>query len=322
MRGRRASLGMTAPAEGGHMQRIHNDSTESALITGASSGIGRELARQLAADGMNVVLVARDAERLRQLAAEIERNSGVTARVLPKDLRVPDAPREIFSELEAAGVHIEVLVNNAGTCVYDEFCESDFDAEIEMIQVNVIALTCLTKLFLTKMLTRGSGRILNVASGAGFCPVPMVAAYAATKAYVLSLSEALAHELRETGVSVTCLCPWPTRSGIQESSRLDDSRAHRRKLADPADVARIGLAASKRGDVISVPGPENRPLVFAMRFAPRKMNTRMSAWMFERVWAPTRECRRDVPPNKGFQRTGQGPPLKPIALAGVGRGMQ
>jgi len=262
---------------------MQSDSTEYALITGASSGIGRELARQLAAEGMNVVLVARDAERLRQVAAEIERESEVAAWVLPKDLRAPDAPREIFSELEAAGVDIAVLVNNAGTCVYDEFCESDLDAEIDMLHVNVTALTCLTKLFLTKMLTRGSGRILNVASGAGLCPVPMVATYAATKAYVLSLSEALAHELQGTGVSVTCLCPWPTKSGIQERSGLGDSRAHRWKLADPTDVARIGLAATKRRDVIAIPGFENRLMVFAMRFAPRKMNTRVSAWMFERV---------------------------------------
>jgi short-subunit dehydrogenase len=263
---------------------MQSDSSEYALITGASNGIGRELARQLAADGMNVVLVARDAERLRQVAAEVERDSHVTARVLPKDLRPPDAPREIFAELEAAGVDIAVLVNNAGTCVYDEFCESDLHAEIEMIQVNVTALTSLTKLFLAKMLTRGSGRVLNVASGAGFCPVPMVAVYAATKAYVLTLSEALDHELRGTGVSVTCLCPWPTRSGIQEAcSGLGDSRAHRRKLADPADVARVGLAASKRRDVIAVPGLENRLLVFAMRFAPRKMNTKVAAWMFQRL---------------------------------------
>lgn len=265
------------------MQPMQSDSTESALVTGASSGIGRELARQLAADGMNVVLVARDAERLRQLAAEIQRDSGVTARVLPKDLRAPDAPREIFSELEAGGVDISVLVNNAGTCVYDEFCESDLQAEIEMIQVNVTALTCLTKLFLAKMLMRGSGRIVNVASGAGFCPVPMVAAYAATKAYVLSFSESLAHELRGTGVSVTCLCPWPTKSGIQESSGLGESRAHRWKLADPADVARAGLAASKRRDVIAVPGLGNRLQVFGMRFMPRKLNTKLTAWLFERV---------------------------------------
>ena len=178
---------------------------------------------------------------------------------------------------------ISVLVNNAGTCVYDEFRESDLQAEVEMIQVNVTALTCLTKLFLAKMLTRGSGRILNVASGAGFSPMPMVAAYAATKAYVLSLSESLAHELRGTGVSVTCLCPWPTRSGIQDSSGLGDSRAHKWKLADPADVARTGLAASRRRDVIAIPGLGNRLQVLGMRFTPRKLNTRLAAWMFERV---------------------------------------
>jgi len=262
---------------------MQNDGTKYALITGASCGIGRELAKQLAADGMNVVLVARDAERLRQVALQIERDSGVTVRVLPKDLRAPDAPREIHSELEATGVEIAMLVNNAGTGVYDEFCESDLQAEIEMVQVNVTALTCLTKLFLTKMLTRGSGRILNVASGASFCAVPMLAAYAATKAYVLSFSESLAYELQGTGVSVTCLCPWPTRSGIQESAGLYDCRAHRGKLADPAYVARVGLAASKRGNVIAIPGLKNRLLVFAMRFFPRMMNTRVSAWMFERV---------------------------------------
>ena len=263
---------------------MQSDDTEYALVTGASSGIGRELARQLAAEGLNVVLVARDAERLRELAAEIERDSRVTARVLSKDLRAPETPREIFAELEAAGVEIAVLVNNAGTCVYDEFCESDLTADLEMIQVNVTALTALTRLFLTKMLARGSGRVLNVASGAGFCPVPMVAAYAATKAYVITLSEALAHELRGTGVSVTCLCPWPTRSGIQAAcSGLADSRAHRGKLADAAEVARAGLAACKRRELIAIPGSGNRLLVFALRFAPRKMNTKLAARMFERV---------------------------------------
>jgi uncharacterized protein len=262
---------------------MQNDSVEYALITGASSGIGRELARQLAAEGLNVVLVARNAEQLRRLAAEIERDTHVTARVLPKDLRAPEAPREIFSEVEAAGVDVAVLVNNAGTCVYDEFCESDLRDEIEMLQVNVIALTSLTRLFLTKMLARRSGRILNVASGAGFGAVPLIAGYAATKAYVLSLSEALAYELRGTGVSVTCLCPWPTASGIQERSGIGDSRAHRRKLDDPAEVARVGVTACKRRDLIAIPGRGNQLLVFAMRLTPRKLNTRIAARMFERV---------------------------------------
>ena len=177
-----------------------------------------------------------------------------------------------------------MLVNNAGTCVYDEFCEGDLEAEIDMIQVNVTALTGLTRLFLPQMRSRGSGRILNVASGAGFCAVPMVAAYAASKAYVVTLSEALAYELRGSGVSVTCLCPWPTRSGIQEACPgLAETRAHKGRLPSSADVARVGLAACKRGEMIAIPGLQNRLAVFAMRFAPRRMTTRVSAWMFERV---------------------------------------
>ena len=218
------------------------------------------------------------------MAAEIERDAGVTARVLPKDLRAEDAPSEIFSEMEADGVDVAVLVNNAGTCVYDEFCESDLRDEIEMLQVNVIALTSLTRLFLTKMLARRSGRILNLASGASFGAVPLIAGYAATKAYVLSLSESLAFELRGTGVSVTCPCSMAHREWDPGVLQGWAPRGRTRgKLADPAEVARAGVAACKRWDPIVIPGRGNQVLVFAMRLAPRKLNTRIAAWMFERV---------------------------------------
>lgn len=267
-----------------------------ALVTGASSGIGREIAKQLAAQGHNVVLVARSAKRLRETADEIEREHGVTGRVLVKDLSNPETPQEIYAELDAAGLEIGVLVNNAAECVYDSFSEADLDRLAEMIQVNIAALTSLTKLFLTPMLARGSGRILNVSSGAAFASAPLVATYAASKAYVVSLSEALAHELRGTGVSVTCLCPWPTRTGIQESAGLWQARAHQGKLADPARVASVGIAASQKGRVMAIPGRGHRAQAWALRLIPRQVAVRAMAWGFERVSEARPRARKRATP--------------------------
>ena len=180
---------------------------ETALITGASSGIGLDLARLFAKDGHDVVLVARSEGKLREIAAELERDFGMTAHVIVADLAKPDAPQTLVAQLP---VDVDVLVNNAGFGVLGPFVETDLAKELEMIQVNVVALTHLTKLLLPPMVARRRGRVLNVASTAAFQPGPLMAVYYATKAYVLSFSEAIADELRDSGVTVTALCPGPT----------------------------------------------------------------------------------------------------------------
>lgn len=243
-----------------------------ALITGASSGIGEELARCFAADGHDVVLVARREEELRRLAEELQQQYKIAARVLPVDLSRHDAPREIFEQLERDGVAIDFLVNNAGFGAFGPFYETDWPREAAMIDVNVRALTELTKLFLPGMLRRRSGKILNVASTAAFQPGPLMAVYFATKAYVLSLSEALANELRRTGVTVTALCPGPTQSGFESSARMSHSGLfHRPGIPTSATVARYGYRAMHRGRTVAIQGFLNRLLVFLVRFTPRTL---------------------------------------------------
>ena len=193
---------------------------QTALITGASSGIGADLARLFARDGYDVVLVARSEEKLREVAEGIgKEHAGVTARVIVADLARPDAARDVVDAL--GGLPIDALVNNAGYGVAGPFVETDVRSELEMIQVNVVALTHLTKLLAPGMVARKRGRILNVSSTAAFQPGPLMAVYYATKAYVLSVSEALAEELRGSGVTVTALCPGPTATGFAAASNME-----------------------------------------------------------------------------------------------------
>jgi short-subunit dehydrogenase len=175
-----------------------------ALVTGASSGIGYELAKLFAQDGKDIVVVARSQDRLEKLKIEIEKKHGTKVIVLVKDLSKPNAPQEIYSELEKKNIKVDVLVNNAGFSVYGKFAGTDWEQEAEMLQVNIFSLTQLTKLFLKKLLENKSGKIMNIASAAAFAPFPLSSVYAATKAYVLHFSEALANEVEGTGVSVTC----------------------------------------------------------------------------------------------------------------------
>src|SRR5581483_11195724 len=192
-----------------------NSNRKTALVTGASSGIGMEFARLLARDGYHVFLVARSEEPLKVMAREIG-----SATVLVADLASPDAPRHVF---DSAGP-VDILINNAGFGLSGAFAETDLGRELEMIQVNIAALTALTKLFLKPMIERRSGRIVNVASTAAFQPGPLMAVYYATKAYVLSFSEAVADELRGSGVTVTALCPGPTATGFAERAGMTRSR--------------------------------------------------------------------------------------------------
>jgi short-subunit dehydrogenase len=244
--------------------------TRTALVTGASGGIGLELARIFAREGYNLVLVARSADKLEQLAADLRKKHGVEVLSLPKDLANPSAPDDIYTQLSDAGVKVDVLVNNAGFTVFGPFVENDFKKEQELMQVNIVALTHLTKLFLKPMVERGWGRVLNMGSTASFVPGPLMALYYASKAYVLYFSEALHEELDGTGVTVTALCPGPTSTGFQKRGEMEDSRlVAGRRLMDVKTVARAGYQALMRGQAVMVPGRSNWLFAESIRFMPR-----------------------------------------------------
>jgi uncharacterized protein len=238
-----------------------------ALITGASSGIGLEVARILARDH-DVIVAARSAEALHELATELGNN----ARVVVVDLSEPAGAAKL-----AAGVpDVDVLVNCAGFGLFGDFALESQDRIDQMIVVNVVSLTALCRTYLPGMLQRGSGRILNVASTAAFQPGPLMAVYYATKAYVLSFSEALAEETRGTGVTVTALCPGPTASGFQAGAAMEQSKlVHGKKLPTSAGVAAFGVKAMQRGDVVAVPGFQNKLLAASIRFSPRPVVRRL-----------------------------------------------
>lgn len=247
-----------------------------ALITGASSGFGVQFVRRFAADGFDVVLVARTGAVMEELAAEMEERHGVTTVVFPKDLSEPNAAADVMANLDERGVHVDALVNNAGFSTYGEFAEVDLDTTMDMLRVNMLTLTELTRRCLPGMLERGWGRILNLGSIASFSPAPMTAAYAATKAYVLSFSLALRDELKGTGVSVTALCPGPTGTGFQARAEMEDSALVAGKsLPDAVEVADAGYEAMKRGRPYLVTGAASRVFAFGSRFLPRSASSRI-----------------------------------------------
>lgn len=254
-----------------------------ALVTGASSGIGLELAGLLARDRNDLVLVARRRERLETVARGLAEEYGIRARVLPADLARPDAPAQIAAELADASVVVDVLVNDAGFGAHGPVAEREPEELLAMIQVNVAALTHLTRLFLPGMLARRSGRILNVASTAAFQPGPLMAVYYATKAYVLSFSEALASETEGTGVTVTALCPGPVGTEFQKRAGTEKGVLVTGPLALPArEVAEAGYRGMLRGSPLVVPGLGNKAAVQALRVSPRRLVTRLSRKLQEK----------------------------------------
>ncbi|MFC4358085.1 SDR family NAD(P)-dependent oxidoreductase [Halobium salinum] len=259
-----------------------DDTPGTALVTGGSGGIGYELARLLAADGHDLVLVARGEDRLREVAEGLAGEFGVAVTALVKDLADPDAPGEIQAALDERGIEVDVLVNNAGFGSYGRFVDLDRDTELDEVQVNVAAVTDLTARYLPRMVERGRGRVLNVASTAAFQPGPLMATYYATKAYVLSFSEALAEETEGTGVTVTALCPGPTATGFQERADMEESRLLAFGTADAASVAERGYRGMQRGEAVVVPGLQNRLLVLATRLAPRSTVRSVVEWMQRR----------------------------------------
>ena len=243
------------------------------LITGASSGIGRELATLFARDGHGLVLIARDQASLARIGGELTREYGVAVEVIAQDLSRPNAAIEIYRELKRLSIEIDVLVNNAGFGTYGVFADADPGIELQMLQLNIVSLTQLTRLFLKEMLAKRDGKILNVASTAAFQPGPLMAVYYASKAYVLSLSEALANELRGSGVTVSTLCPGPTQTGFKRRAHMEDSRLFASGAMDAARVAAIGYRGLMRGKTVIIPGLKNRLLAFVVRFAPRRLVT-------------------------------------------------
>ena len=248
---------------------------ETVLITGASSGIGLELALCFAADGSRLVLVARNTAALESLAEELRRMHGVEAVVLTADLSQPETPKKIFSELKGRGIVVDVLVNNAGFGAHGLFSELSLQRQLEMIQVNVAALAELTGLFLPGMVERRLGGVLNVASVAGFVPGPGMSVYYATKAFVLSFTEGLAGELAGTGIKVMALCPGPTETNFGRVAHANGARLVRVARMSAKEVALQGYRAFRGGRVVTVTGWKNRLLVLLVRLMPRLLIRRI-----------------------------------------------
>jgi short-subunit dehydrogenase len=253
---------------------------KTALITGASGDIGHELAKLFARDGYNLVLVARSADKLREIATQLASEYGVSVKAIPKDLSVPMSPQEIFEAVTAEGIIVDILVNNAGFGTYGPFAQTKLSDELEMMQVNMASLTHMTKLFLPGMIARGRGRIMNVASMGAFQPGPLIAVYCATKAYVLSLSEALAEELKGSPVTVTALCPGPVRTGFARRARTEGTKVMRGGLLsrvwEAEDVAARGYRGMMKGKTIVIPGKRYRMAAFLVRILPRKVTARLA----------------------------------------------
>jgi uncharacterized protein len=240
---------------------------KTALITGASVGIGRDLAELFARDGHHLVITARDEPKLQKLAAKLRVQYRVNVDVIVQDLSEPGASQRIFEPLQSKP--IDYLVNNAGFGTHGAFAGADLQSQLAMLQVNIVALTHLTRLFLPGMLERKSGRIMNVASLASFLPGPFMAVYYATKAYVLSFSEALSSETAGSGVTVTALCPGATRTEFQKRAGIDEVPPGKGNATDPMDVARIGYEAMMSGRSSVVAGLGNKLSALAIRFVPR-----------------------------------------------------
>ncbi len=255
---------------------------KTALITGASFGIGLELARIFARENHNLVLVARTADKLRLLASELEKEHGTRSLVLATDLTEPGAPAYILDQTKRAGIAVDVLVNNAGFGQYGLFAESDLGECLRQIQLNVTTLTHLIHLYLPQMLERNRGGILNVASTAAFQPGPLMAVYFATKAYVLHFSEALSNELRGTGIKVTCLCPGATATEFHKRANATGQRLLKWGAMNARTVAEDGYRALEAGKPVVISGFKNWLVAQSVRFGPRRMVTAIARASQER----------------------------------------
>jgi short-subunit dehydrogenase len=256
---------------------MKTDSPETVLITGASSGIGLELARCFAADQSNLILVARNTAAMEQLAAELRRKYSIAVHVFTADLSQSASPRQLLDQAGRAGLTVDVLVNNAGFGLHGSFAGLPLDRQMAMIQVNIASLVELTGLFLPGMIQRRRGGILNVGSVAGFLPGPDMAVYYATKAFVLSFTEALHEELRDSGVTTTVLCPGPTQTNFSLTARGYHTREMQAAKMSAAEVAQAGHRAFRQGRCVDIPGLKNRLMTQLIRMIPRSIIRRAVA---------------------------------------------
>jgi uncharacterized protein len=252
---------------------------ETALITGASSGLGLELAELFAADGSNLILVARRAELLNELAERLSARYGVRAEVLATDLTSDGAAEGLEARITELGLQVDVLVNSAGFGARGAFAELPVERQISMLQVNMTALTHLSRLFLPGMLERNRGGIINLGSLAGFLPGPYMATYYASKAYVLAFSEALQEEVRGTGVNVCCIAPGPTETGFVEAAGLEGVRFFKLGAMSASRVARSGYRGYRAGRALVMPGISTRAATLLLRLSPRLLTRRVSGWL-------------------------------------------
>lgn len=254
------------------MSESNDSGRTTAVITGASAGIGEDLAHVLAERGYDLLLVARRAEKLEAVADEVESAHGVTAHVFPCDLSDDASADLVQGEVSRLELEVGFLANNAGFGQYGPYLEQDAEHEMDMLHLNMVALTRLTRLLLPGMVERREGRILNVASTAAFFPGPLMTVYFATKAYVLSYSLGLAEELRDTGVTVTCLCPGPTETEFTDVASMDDSRLFDMSLVMKSrTVAEAGVEAAEKGEKIRTPGIMNKVNAVSARLTPRPL---------------------------------------------------
>ncbi|MFS0868776.1 SDR family NAD(P)-dependent oxidoreductase [Paenibacillus xylanilyticus] len=243
------------------------------LITGASRGIGKELADRFAKERFNLVLVARSEEKMVSLAKEFQIRYGVQVTVIAKDVALPGVPEDIYEELSEKGIVVNYLVNNAGFGLYGEFLDSQLEQEMNMIDINIKALTTMTKVFLPDMVKANAGGVLNVASLVSFFPGPLMAVYYATKAYVLSFTEALENELSGTGVTVSALCPGPTATSFIDHAGLTSSKLLDRGVMEVSQVANEGYRKFMQGKTLIIPGRRNQFMALLPRLLPRRLMT-------------------------------------------------
>jgi hypothetical protein len=249
---------------------------KTALVTGSSNGIGYEFARVLAANGDNLVLVARTKSKLDEIKKELEGKYKVIVYTIGKDLSLPGAAQEAYDELKSHNITVDYLINNAGFGDFGLFAESDWQKQEQMINLNITALTHLTRLFLPGMIMKKSGKILNLASTASFQPGPTMSVYFASKAFVLSFSEAINNEVKEHGITVTALCPGSTESGFQAISMGSGKLLKERKIPSSREVAEFGYKAMMKGKAVAIQGFMNTIMANAVRFAPRSLVVRMA----------------------------------------------